>query len=210
MEFISIGPNCDTADTLKIHNLRNNAYPFDYIFSSLEMIKHIINDKFKIFLDKTYFENGTFEGSTKHSFYCKYLDTDILLRHHQRWIQIPADYKVSNGNIFNHHDLINNESHYDGFKRRADRLLNLIENNKKIVFVYYNFYTNTFDDIIDFYKSFSNYENIFILGIFKNNEEKKILYENKNCRIYQNYDDGETFNEIKTIFDLIKIDISIV
>ena len=50
--FISIGPYCSTADILKKHNHRLQAFPFDYIFSSLEMIKHCINDQFNIFLDK--------------------------------------------------------------------------------------------------------------------------------------------------------------
>ena len=51
MEFISIGPYCSSADILKDNGLRNSSYPFDYIFSSLEMVKHCINDRFKIFLD---------------------------------------------------------------------------------------------------------------------------------------------------------------
>lgn len=44
MEFISIGPYFSSADLLKYSGLRNSSYPFDYIFSSLEMVKHCIND----------------------------------------------------------------------------------------------------------------------------------------------------------------------
>ena len=40
----------------------------------------------------------------------------------------------------------------------------------------------------------------FVLGIFENNEDKKILFENSNCKIYQNYDKKNIFNEIKSIF----------
>ena len=54
MEFISIGPYCDATGMLKKHNLRLSSYPFDYIFSSLELIKHAIEDKFHIFLDKCF------------------------------------------------------------------------------------------------------------------------------------------------------------
>lgn len=57
MEFISIGPYCAAADILKQNCLRNQAYPFDYIFSSLEMVMHCINDKFQIFLDKNTINN---------------------------------------------------------------------------------------------------------------------------------------------------------
>ena len=41
MEFISIGPYCSSTDIIKNNGLRNSAYPFDYIFSSLEMVKHL-------------------------------------------------------------------------------------------------------------------------------------------------------------------------
>jgi len=57
---------------------------------------------------------------------------------------------VSSGNLFQHHNLIDDNGNYEKNKRRCERLLNLIENNEKIVFVYYNCYTNDFNDIIDF------------------------------------------------------------
>ena len=199
MKFISIGPYCQTVDILKTHNLRTEAYPFDYIFSSLKIVEHCINNKFNIFLDKNYYINGTDKNSTRHSFYCKFLDTPILLKHHIKF-GYSNDYKVSNGNLFNHHNLIENDDNYEKFKRRCNRLLNLIENNEKIVFVYYYCYIDEYDDIIEFYNNFSYYKNIIIIGIFENNNDKKILYENKNCKIYQNYDMSSIFNEIKLTF----------
>ena len=82
MEFISIGPYCCTAYLLKEHRLRRTAYPFDYIFSSLEIVKHALKDKFNIFLDKQYYAEGTAPDSTRHTFYCNLLDTEVLLQHH--------------------------------------------------------------------------------------------------------------------------------
>lgn len=220
MEFISIGPYCSTAEILIEHGLRLNAYPFDYIFSSLELIMHCINDKFNIFLDKNYHTHGILynfygkyiEGpcskSSRHSFYCNFLDTELLKLHHSKYnyndhykvsFDYHPDYKVSSGNLFNHHNILD-DTVYEKFKRRCDRLLNLINNNSKIVFVYYNCYTNDFNDIIDFYNTFSYNKNIYIVGIFENNYDRKILYENKNCKIYQNYDRSIIFNEIKTVF----------
>ena len=199
MKFISIDPYCFTADILKANNLRTEAYPFDYIFSSLEIVKHSINDKFNIFLDKKYYTYGTNNNSTRHSFYCDFLDTPLLIQHHIKH-NYYNDYKISSGNLFNHHNLINNNDNYEKFKRRCERLLSLIENNEKIVFVYYNCYTNDFNDIIDFYNTFSYNKNIYIVGIFENNYDKKILYENINCKIYQNYDISIIFNEIKSGF----------
>jgi hypothetical protein len=199
MKFISIGPYCRTAEILKENNLRTEAYPFDYIFSSLEIIAHCINDKFNIFLDKKYYTYGNCNNSTRHLFYCNFLDTPILLQHHIT-CNYSKDYKVSSGNLFNHHNLIEDNGEYEKMQRRCNRLLSLIENNEKIVFVYYNCYTNDFNDIIDFYNIFSYNKNIYIVGIFQNNCDKKILYENINCKIYQNYDTSIIFNEINTIF----------
>lgn len=175
MKFISIGPYCSTADILKANNLRTESYPFDYIFSSLEIVKHCINDKFNTFLDKKYYTPGTGDNSTRHSFYCNFLDTPLLKQHHIN-NNYSKDYKVSSGNLFNHHNLIKSDDDYDKFKRRCDRLLSLINNNEKIVFVYYNCYTNDYNDIIDFYNNFASNKNIFIVGIFENNFDKKILF----------------------------------
>ena len=67
MEFISIGPFCSSADIIKNNGLRKNSFPFDYIFLSLEMVKHSINDRFNIFLDKNYYKYCS-ETSTQHLF----------------------------------------------------------------------------------------------------------------------------------------------
>jgi hypothetical protein len=190
-EFISIGPYCESSIILKQHNLRLNSYPFDYIFSSLAMITHCINDKFDIFLDKQYYTTGSDDKSTRHTYYCKYLDTPLLLQHNLRHNHY---YIPSNGNLFNHHNLLDDNQH-NKFKVRCQRLLDLIDNNNKIVFVYYNCYTSDYDDIIDFYNNFSN-DNIYVVGIFENSYDKKILYEHKNCKIYQNYDVSFILNSL--------------
>jgi hypothetical protein len=195
MKFISVGPYCSTVEILKEHNLKAEAYPFDSIFSSLKMIKHAINDKFNIFLDKKYYDRGTNDTSTRHLFYNEFLDTPILLQHHIKF-EYPKDYKISGGSLFVHHNLIENKDDYEKFKRRCDRLLSLIESNEQITFVYYNCYTNDYDDIIDFYDNFLSNKNIYVIGIFENNNEKKILYESANCKIYQNYDRSSIFNEM--------------
>jgi hypothetical protein len=104
-----------------------------------------------------------------------------------------------NREVFLHHNLFNNDI-YLSFVRRCNRLLNLIDNNNKIVFIYYNCYTNDFDDILNFYDNFSNNKNICIVGIFENSCDKKMLFESSNCKIYQNYDRNFIFNEMKSLF----------
>ena len=48
-EFIPIGPCCYTTEYIKNSGLRSHSYSFDYIFSSIEMVNHCINNKY-IFL----------------------------------------------------------------------------------------------------------------------------------------------------------------
>ena len=196
MEFISIGPYCSSTEILKFNGLRNHAYPFDFIFSSLEMVKHCINDRFNIFLDKSYYEYCC-ENSSHHLFYSKFIDTEILRKHHIAGNLHDIANNLINRQIFLHHNLFNNDI-YLSFVRRCARLLNLIDNNHKIAFVYYNCYTTEFSDIIDFYNNFSNNKNIYVIGIFENTLEQKMLFESSNCKIYQNYDRNFIFNEIKS------------
>jgi hypothetical protein len=196
MEFISIGPYCSSADILNNNGLRNSAYPFDYIFSSLEMVKHCINDRFNIFLDKNYYKYCSVNSSS-HLFYSKFIDTEILRKHHIAHNVPDIANNLINREIFLHHNLLNNDV-YLSFVRKCNRLLNLIDNNNKIIFIYYNCYTNDFNDILDFYNNFSNNKNIYVVGIFENSNDKKMLFENSNCKIYQNYDKNFIFNEIKS------------
>ena len=53
-KFISIGPCCFTTEYIKSSGLRTNSYPFDWIFSSIEMVNHCITNKFQTFLDLSY------------------------------------------------------------------------------------------------------------------------------------------------------------
>lgn len=192
MEFISIGPNCTSKDRIIESGLRKCAYPFDSIFSSLEMVKHCILDRFAVFLDKQYYRQGP-HGSTHHLFYSKFLNTEVLRRHHIAHGLDDIARHLENREIFLHHNLLNAET-YSAYVRRCQRVLDLLDNNDKIVFVYCDRYTNDFDELIEFYNHFSDNKNIYVIGIFENNCEKKMLYESPRCKIYQNYD-------IKSIFD---------
>jgi hypothetical protein len=201
MKFISIGPYCATGDILKNHHLKTESYPFDNIFSSLEIVKHCFDDKFKVFLDKQYYTPGNCNKSTRHSFYAPFLDTHLLILHHMVVDGFSSDYKPSSGNFFNHHNLMDDTGDYEKFQRRCARLLSLFESNEKIVFFYYNRYTRDFNDLIDFCNHFSYNKNIYIVGVFENmRDHSKILYENVNCKIYQNYDMYSILDDVKNNF----------
>jgi hypothetical protein len=200
IEFISIGPYCYTADVLKMNNLRLNAYPFDWTFSSLDMIEHCIEDKFQTFLNKDYLVSppGGLGSKTQHTLYAKYLHTDILITYSNRGKNIPkSEYVLPDDIVFNHHDLLGKD--YDTFVRRCERFMGLIDSAKKMCLVYYNAYTHEYNDIIKFANYCSKYKNIFVVGIFENKEEQTILYNKTNCKIYMNYDNSVIFEDVKTL-----------
>lgn len=83
---ISIGQNCNTAWYLKQVGARSEAYPFDWIFCSAEIIESCIRDGFSIFLDKQYItpkKNGSAAG---HSVYHE------NMFHHKSPIKTEEDY----------------------------------------------------------------------------------------------------------------------
>ncbi|MDP1608681.1 MAG: DUF1796 family putative cysteine peptidase [Chlamydiales bacterium] len=58
--FVSLGGYCEVAAQLRKHNLREEAYPFDWILSSShEKFLEILNEDFQFFLDENYiFQNS--------------------------------------------------------------------------------------------------------------------------------------------------------
>ena len=107
--FVSIGPYCITADILKKYKLRDSAYPFDYIYSSLEMVSHCIRDEFNMFLNKDHHTQCHHSPvSSKHTYYQKFLDTPLMKQHLQ--------HNYNDTSLFLHHNIINEDT-YNAFKR---------------------------------------------------------------------------------------------
>ena len=198
MEFVSIGPTCQPITVLRELGLKGPSYPFDAIFSSLEMVKHCIDTNFEIFLDKQYYITGDRPGDkgTKHSIYRKYVENHPLIYVHTKCLRSDAEYTCL------HHDLIGKDEHYEAFKRRSARFMDLIRSDKQSVLVYKNTHTPNYDDIIEFSKGMKEFKKVFILGILENQNGQCILYDSDNCRIYQNYNSTVIFEEIKKKFIL--------
>jgi hypothetical protein len=173
--YVSIGPYCEASEELKKHNLYKLSFPFDWIFSSLEIIYDCIEDKFNKFLDKSLYIDGN-----KHLIYNNMLNTNILIKHHENYGNF--NYKPSDGLFINHHNF-NNEDDYNKYVRRCNRLINYIENKENIIFFYYNPYTKEYNDLIEFSKLIEKYENIKIIGIYKKLNESTII-KFKNLTIY--------------------------
>lgn len=122
MKFCSLGSFCYSAQLLRRNNLREESNPFDWLFSSIDMVKHCIEDDFKSFLDKSYYHTvGPHEGSTK-------------IRCNHRLYSLNADYNP----VFNHHNPLENDDDYQHFVRSIDRFKKILKSDDKKVFVYIN------------------------------------------------------------------------
>lgn len=198
IHYISIGPYCAAAEILEMHQRRHQAFPFDYIFSSLPMIHHILTDRCVTFLDKTHYTVKN--GETHHAVYCKYLNTPILRAHHAACENTcHMVHHLTQRPNFLHHNLLDEET-YKGFQRRCDRLLALLDKHEKIVFVYFNPYIDDHRDLFEFADLFKDCPTIRIVGIADNHGEKNILQHSKNCKVYQHYDREEMFRDIEQSF----------
>ena len=194
VQYISIGSFCASADILHLGGHRTQAFPFDYIFSSLPMILHIIQDRCKIFLDKQYLVKRGNE--TFHSFYCRYLNTPYLRKHFEAYPDMLSTLVNLNCCIFRHHNVLD-ENIYQAFQRRCERLMNLIDNKEQIIFFYINPYIDDNSDIFEFADSLDKYPFISVVCMKLIGDEKKIITHGNNCKVYQKYNPSEIFEDIE-------------
>lgn len=100
---ISLGDHCFTSTALKLAELRTYSGPFDWIFSSPDMVIHCLKDDFKTFLDRRFHEAIPVDK--------RWDGPDVNLANH---IFYKDNYGVNS--VFNHHDPITEEG-YAYFQR---------------------------------------------------------------------------------------------
>lgn len=129
MKYCSLGENCLTSYFLKRAGLKNESHPFDWMFSSPEMVRHCIEDDFKTFLDKSQYKRIVYkvdgvpdEILTGHNHYEKMINNQQPL---PEWRNI----------VFQHHDVLTNEEHYQYFERCIDRFRSLLKSDEEKTFV---------------------------------------------------------------------------
>jgi len=105
--YISLGTHCFTASFLRRWGLRTASGPFDWLFSAVPMITHILEDDFKVFLDRS-----LYEPVPEH----ERRDGPLANRVHHRF------YREAFGvqHVFNHHDAHLDQA-YAHFQRSVDR-----------------------------------------------------------------------------------------
>lgn len=103
---VSIGSFCHAAEALKGAGMRTFSTPFDWLFSSPEMVAHCLEDDFRTFLDRAHYRPVPFQD--------RIVPTANLCHH--------AYYQARFGiqHVFNHHDP-SLDAQYAHFVRSVDR-----------------------------------------------------------------------------------------
>ena len=123
MVYCSLGEFCHAATLLKDNGLKHASFPFDWIFSNDQMVKHCVEDDFKTFLDKSEYTTAAIDSTIcEHAFY------STMVENYQ---EDPARKKV----IFNHHNPLVKEEDYAYFERCVNRFRELLASPEEKTFV---------------------------------------------------------------------------
>ena len=167
----SLGELCKSSQILKRNMNKTCSFPFDWIFSNSNVIIDCLEDNFNIFLDKSYYINIS-ESQCGHS---KYIF-----------------------NMFNHHNPLINQDHYNYFIRCVSRFKILLKKpeHKLFIMTFVNLdivNENKKNELIDFNNKFSKYtSNYTLLVIFH------IINKQKKCHTFT-YNDNIHFLELNTL-----------
>jgi hypothetical protein len=113
----SIGSLCHSSKLIKTHKLKLESYPFDWIFSNLNMVQHCIEDNFKIFLDKQYYTRNINDKDKEPK-------------------QFHIYYYPNKTTMFNHRNPLIKD-HYDYYIRCVNRFKILLSNKNNKLFIYF-------------------------------------------------------------------------
>jgi hypothetical protein len=120
-DIVGLGTHCFTASLLRRWGLRGWSGPFDWLFSTVPMITHCLEDDFKMFLDRAHYEPVPKELRPHGP------DTNRV--HHATYRRMfGVDY------VFNHHDAHLDE-HHAYFVRCVDRLRAQLSSPRPTVYV---------------------------------------------------------------------------
>lgn len=136
----SLGNNCHTATLLKRNQWKKESYPFDWIFSNINLVKHCIDDKFDKFLDQQYYPDKDPKSWQQNHVYYFPFSEDKMFNHknpmkeddyqyYQRCVKRfnefvkKTDFKVFL-NMHVNHDPINNT-----FKQKMIKFNNYLDKN---------------------------------------------------------------------------------
>ena len=127
--IIPLGQFCQMSNLFKINNLKKFSLPFDWIRCSLKCVCHILNDDFKMFMDKKYYIDNTLKNKKLELHKCSHAFYENNFKNTRMW---------------NHHNMFN-EKDYEYYLRCIDRLKGCFNSEKTKFFCRLNI--NSIDEL---------------------------------------------------------------
>ena len=134
----SLGGCCQSAQILKRVGFKTCSYPFDWIFSSIQMIMHCMQDDFEIFLSKQYYKSVK-KTICEHEYY-------------------KQNYGITN--MFMHFNPNINKKEYDYYSRCVERFKLMLKD--KIAIKLFIIVLRCYPDSIEEKKQQVNELNLFL------------------------------------------------
>ncbi len=105
---LSLGTLCKTAWHIRASQLSRYVGPFDWIFSTPDVVRHCVEDRFADFMNR-----------------------DLLVAHESRlvWTNSLFEKRYGLSPLFNHHDVFEPAS-YERFQRSTQRFMDVIEGDQ--------------------------------------------------------------------------------
>lgn len=119
-DIVSIGSHCAASQMLKNFDLKKYSGPFDWLFSSIPMVTHCIEDNFATFLNRKYHQPVPIEK--------RYFE-DANFCHHKFYKE-----KFGILHVFNHYD-ISIEEHYNYYVRCVKRFTETLNSEDRNLLV---------------------------------------------------------------------------
>lgn len=172
MLYLSLGENCVAQAIIDRHKLNTFYTVYSHVRSNIDYATYLesINyykflNKNNLILQKRYYNKAAYFSALP--FKCEEI------------------FAYKNGFEFTHHDILNNEDHYNSFMRKIFRM-NRIRYNEDICFIYHYMIHNNMniDKVVDklsnFIKFYKRKNNVYVTLIYQKIVEHK---EDRNVRI---------------------------
>ena len=142
VQAVSLGNFCHSAQILKDLGYRVFSGPFDWIFSNPRALSHILNDDFKVFLDRShYYPVPVHERKVPEANFCEHLF-----------------YKQNYGvhHLFNHH-LPNEEHDYFHYLQAVEEFRFTLKSSEPILYLIVSNHPIGLDQYLELVKSLDSY-----------------------------------------------------
>ena len=195
-KIISFGYRCISGSFIIDLGIKTESYPFDWMFSTLDIIKHSIDTNFIEFLNVDNYVKSTSPNyciidnvktlvSNEITYYNKYYERDI-----------DAELKYHHDISCNHRNVVNDLEYYE---RCVERLYNFLSSNIDKSYIHFcpimgiNDLIKNKESIIDKFDNFSNFITtkttnifgLFFVLVMNDSQTKSIkIKETKNYDIY--------------------------